>query len=159
MNSGFLVSRKGNKVKVTWGAVPEADSYEIYANYCGNKSCVRVGTTTATSTTLKKLNGKKIKTKKFVKAYVIAYKNGAEIGRTILGHAAGPKSAYTNAKAVTADQSAYPHWWRGSISSIKRTPTTISTRRITLAAWNACRIRRQRTLVRLRPGGARTGAG
>ena len=107
LNSGFLVSRKGNKVKVTWGAVPEADSYEIYANYCGNKSCVWVGTTTATSTTLKKLNGKKIKTKKFVKAYVIAFKNGVAIGRTILGHAAGPKSAYTNAKAVSVDQSAY----------------------------------------------------
>ena len=108
LNSGFLVSWSGSKVRVSWGSVPEADSYEIYANYCGNKSCVRVASVSGrTSTTLKKLNGKKIKTKKFVKAYVIAYKNGAAIGRTILGHAAGPKSAYTNAKAVTVDQSAY----------------------------------------------------
>ena len=108
LNSGFLVSWSGSKVRVSWGSVPEADHYEIYANYCGNKSCVRVASVSgATSAILKKLNGKKIKTKKFVKAYVIAYKNGVAIGRTILGHAAGPKSAYTNAKAVSVDQSAY----------------------------------------------------
>ena len=108
LNSGFLVSWSGSKVRVTWGSVPEADHYEIYANYCGNKSCVRVASVSgATSAILKKLNGKKIKTKKFVKAYVIAFKNGVAIGRTILGHAAGPKSAYTNAKAVSVDQSAY----------------------------------------------------
>ena len=108
LNSGFLVSWSGSKVRVSWGSVPEADHYEIYANYCGNKSCVRVASVSgATSAILKKLNGKKIKTKKIVKAYVIAYKNGVAIGRTILGHAAGPKSAYTNAKAVSVDQSAY----------------------------------------------------
>ena len=41
-----------------------------------------------------------------MKAYVIAYKNGVA-PTAILGHANGLKSAYTNAKAVSVDQSAY----------------------------------------------------
>ena len=44
MNSGFLVTWKGSKVKVRWGSMPEADTCEIYAAYCGTGGCRKVKT-------------------------------------------------------------------------------------------------------------------
>ncbi|MBP3872758.1 MAG: Ig-like domain-containing protein, partial [Lachnospiraceae bacterium] len=108
LNSKFLVSWKGNKVQVRWGSVTGADTYEIYAGYCGKKKYEKIMTVHAGSKlTFNRLNGKKLNPKKAVKAYVAAYRNGVNIGRTIIGHAAGPKNSYTNAKKVKTSKSTY----------------------------------------------------
>jgi hypothetical protein len=108
LNSQFLVSWKGTKVQVTWGSVHGADTYEIYAEYCGKKQCVKISTVHGgNKLTFSQLNGKKLNPKKAVKVYVEAYRGGNKLGRTLLGHAAGPKNKQTNAKKVKASKNTY----------------------------------------------------
>ena len=91
-----------------WGKTPEADQFEIYAQYCGRKTCKKIMTVkSGNSVSFKRLNGKKLNRKRFVKVYVVASKNGKEIGRTLLGHAAGSKNSHTNAKKVKVSKKSY----------------------------------------------------
>lgn len=60
-----------------------------------------------TSASFKRLNGKKLNRSRVVKVYVVASKNGKEIGRTLLGHAAGSKNSHTNAKKVKVSKKSY----------------------------------------------------
>ena len=115
LNSGLKVSQKGLKISVSWGQVKEADGYEVYAQYCGNKfrsaPTKTVSSPVKTLVTIKKLNGKKLDTKKNYKIYVAAYRivNGKKepMGRTVTAHIVGVDNAkYTNpekVKLLTAD--------------------------------------------------------
>ena len=108
MNSGFLVTWKGSKVKVRWGSMPEADTYEIYAAYCGSGRCRKVRTVHGvTKTTIKKLNGKGLNPARNIKLYVVAVRNGTVIGRTIVAHAAGGRNSRTNAKKIRVSKDSY----------------------------------------------------
>lgn len=108
LNAGFLVYWKGSTVCVKWGKAPEADQFEIYAQYCGSKTCKKIMTVkSGNSASFKRLNGKKLNRKLVVKVYVVASKNGKEIGRTLLGHAAGSKNSHTNAKNVKVSKKSY----------------------------------------------------
>ena len=101
LNSRFLVTFKGTRAQVRWGAVPGADHYEVYAEYCGKKKCRLIKTVQGvTRITFRKLGGKKLNPAKTVKAYVIAYRGNTVIGRTLVGHAAGSRHNCTNVKKL-----------------------------------------------------------
>ena len=94
--------------QVKWGAVKNADRYEVYAAYCSSKKCKKIETVHGTTKyMISKLAGKKLNPKKPVKVYVEAYKGSRKLGRSILGHVAGTKTKYTNAKKVTTSRSTY----------------------------------------------------
>ena len=56
---------------------------------------------------IKRLKGKQLSRKRCVKAYVVAMRAGTEIGRTFIGHTAGPENWHTNAKKVSILKRAY----------------------------------------------------
>ena len=107
MNSEFRLSWSGRKMKAAWGSAPGADSYEVWAAPCGTSAFEKVCTVQANKATIKSLKGKKLSRKKCVKAYVVAMRAGTEIGRTFIGHTAGPENRHTNAKKVTVSKTAY----------------------------------------------------
>ena len=77
ISKGFKVSQKGTKINVSWGKVAGADGYLVYAAYCGTeigKAVKTVKGPSSVSTTITKLNGKKLDLKKNFKVYVKAYK-------------------------------------------------------------------------------------
>ena len=141
LNSQFLVSWKGTKVQVTWGSVHGADTYEIYAEYCGKKQCVKISTVHGgNKLTFSQLNGKKLNPKKAVKVYVEAYSGGKKLGRTLLGHAAGPKNKQTNAKKVKASKNTYK-LKIGKSAKIKAGTVKESKRKKLLGANHSARYR------------------
>lgn len=107
MNSKIRIFWKGSRVVMKWGAAPGADSYEIWMAYCGEGDFKKVKTVRNLKAVFKKLNGKKLNKKRCVRAYVIAYQNGTEIGRSMVVHSAGPKSAFTNVKKITTSKKTY----------------------------------------------------
>ena len=94
-------------MKAAWGSAPGADSYEVWAAFCGTSAFEKVCTVQASKATIKSLKGKKLSRKKCVKAYVVAMRAGTEIGRTFIGHTAGPENRHTNAKKITVSKTAY----------------------------------------------------
>lgn len=109
LNSEFLVSWKGSTAQVRWGSVPGADTFEVWAAYCGTSTFELVSTVQGANTAIiQALNGKAPDNRRAVRAYVIAKSGGVEIGRTITGHAAGPKhNRYTNVKKLKTAKSTY----------------------------------------------------
>ena len=141
LNSQFHVSWKGTKVQVTWGSVPSADTYEIYAEYCSKKQCEKISTVHGgNKLTFRQLNGKKLNPKKAVKVYVEAYSGGMKLGRTLLGHAAGPKNKQTNAKKVKASKNTYK-LKIGKTAKIKAGTVKESKRKKLLGANHSARYR------------------
>ncbi|MBP3873277.1 MAG: Ig domain-containing protein [Lachnospiraceae bacterium] len=141
LNSQFHVSWKGTKAQVTWGSVPNADTYEIYAEYCSKKQCKKISTVHGgNKLTFSQLNGKKLNPKKAVKVYVEAYRGGKKLGRTILGHAAGPKNKRTNAKKVKTSKSTYK-LKAGKGAKIKAGTVKESKRKKLLGANHSARYR------------------
>ena len=108
ISKGFKVSQKGTKINVSWGKVAGADGYLVYAAYCGTDFGNAVKTIkdpSSVSTTITKLNGKKLDLKKNFKVYVKAYKlvDGKKVtfGKSISAHIAGSKNPkYTNVKEL-----------------------------------------------------------
>jgi hypothetical protein len=100
---------KNGSITAKWGAVANAERFEIYAAYCEkNDSYKKIKTVNGdvTSFNITKLNGKKLNQKKSVKIYVVAYRkvNGKyeKITQSINLHVAGAKTKKsTNAKAIT----------------------------------------------------------
>ena len=97
--------KKGFNLK--WGAVQEADRYEVYATYCGGTKFLKVKTLNGNTTSFKitTLGGKKIDVSRCLNAYVVAYKlvNGkyVKITNSFSMHIAGINNkTYTNAKAI-----------------------------------------------------------
>jgi len=112
VNSNLKGTQTGKKLKVTWGKVANADGYDVYVQYCGKsfKAPVKTYTTAnKTSVTLKKLNGKKINTKKAIKLYVVAWKfvdgKKVDLSKSLIAHVAGKDHAMTNAKSVSVSGS------------------------------------------------------
>lgn len=110
LNSGFEVTNTSG-LKVSWGAVKGATSYEVYAAYCGKKDkfkkvkTIKINKKTKTSLKITKIDKKAINKKKNVKVYVAAYKTvkGKKklLGKSITGYVAGTKNnKYTNVKAL-----------------------------------------------------------
>ena len=115
MNSGLKISQTGSKITVKWGKVKEADGYEVYVTYCGRKfgkAAKTVKKNTTVSTTITKINGKKINLKKNYKIYVTAYKvvdgKKVRLAKTIMGHVVGKQNTrYSNVKKITLSKSKY----------------------------------------------------
>jgi hypothetical protein len=115
INSAIKGSVNDNGLKVSWGAVANADRYEIYAAYCNNGNAYKKVKTVdgdVTSFTVKKLNGKKIDSKKCVKAYVVAYRkvNGkyVQVAKSITLHMAGSRNTkYTNATGIKVKKDSF----------------------------------------------------
>lgn len=95
-------------VKLTWGAVKNADEYDILAANYGSKLSIAATINQPAgrkegdklSTTIKKIGKSKISTKKNYKFTIVAYKivegKRVEIGRSYSFVVAGSKSTYTN---------------------------------------------------------------
>ena len=108
LNSSFLVSWKDSNVEVVWGTVPTADSYEVWATYCGTETFQNIQTIQGGNTAvISAFDGKPLDKKRCVKVYVIAKSGGVEIGRTLIGHAAGPKNRHTNVKKLKVKKRTY----------------------------------------------------
>ena len=108
INIGLKVDQKAKKLKIKWGKVKDADGYLVYVQYSGRKfkksATVNIKKGSKTSTTVKKVNGKKLKVSKNFKVRIKAYRKVGKkkliIGKSIVSNVAGRKSKYTNAKAV-----------------------------------------------------------
>lgn len=127
LNSKFVASNSGKKLKVNWGKVDEADGYLVYAQYCGKtfskKAVKNIKKAKTTSLSITKMNGKALNTKKDFKFYVTAYKNvngkRVIIAKSIVAHVAGAKSKkYTNVKSVSVSKSTY-NLKKGATAAIK----------------------------------------
>ena len=105
-----------------WGKVSGADSYKVYAAYCGSKFALvkTVKGSAKCKVTIKKLNGKKLSPTKNIKVYVAAYQkvrveeNGktvlkdVRLAKTIPGHVIGKKNKeYSNAKKIELSKTSY----------------------------------------------------
>lgn len=108
INKGLKVSQTGSKINVSWGEVADADGYLVYAAYCGadfGKAVKTIKDPSSVSTTITKINGKKLDLKKNFKVYVKAYKlaDGKKVafGTSITAHITGTKNAKnTNVKEL-----------------------------------------------------------
>jgi hypothetical protein len=108
LNSRFLVSWKTNKLEISWGIVPGADRYEVYAAYCGKSKCKKISTVRKkTSLTVKKIDRRKLNSSKSVKVYVAAYRGKECLGKTITAHVMGPDHKWTNAKKLKSSKGSY----------------------------------------------------
>ncbi|MCR5793035.1 MAG: Ig-like domain-containing protein [Lachnospiraceae bacterium] len=113
INVGLKSFQTGSKIKVKWSKVADADCYEVYAAYCGErfgKAVKTIDNNNTTSVSITKLNGKKINLKKNYKLYVKACKtvDGKKqtLTKTITCHVVGRKNAkYTNVKKITLSKS------------------------------------------------------
>jgi hypothetical protein len=115
MNEQVTVTQKGNKFTVKWKKSSVADGYYVYAGYCGKKATKPVKTikkNTTTKTTITKIDGKKISTKKNFHVYVVPYKiiDGKKVtlGKSTVAHLVGTKSTkYSNVKTLTLTKKKY----------------------------------------------------
>ena len=108
LNMKLRLSWKGSNVVFKWGKVSGADSYEIHMVYCGDKPIKKVRTVrNVNRVVFKKLDGKKLNQRRCVKGYVVAYRNGTKIGRSLVCHSAGKKSVFTNAKKIKTSKKTY----------------------------------------------------
>ena len=107
LNAGLKVSQTGSAINISWGEVPDADRYEVYAAYCGKKFSKTptevITKEDVTKVKIKKIDGKKLNLKKNYKIYVVAYMtvNGRKqrLCKSIVAHIVGQKNTtYTNIK-------------------------------------------------------------
>ena len=108
----LLVSRKKTKATVSWGLVPGAGKYEVYAEYTGKnkfeKVAVASGSGSVCKVTFSKLHGKKLNKKKNLKVYVVAYRYNLPATKSIKIYAAGTTSKrYGDAAEVRTDKKTY----------------------------------------------------
>ena len=108
LDAGFHVYSKGSNAIVKWGSTPEADSYDIYAEYCGSEQFKKIATVQAPlqSFKIRKLNGKKLNLKKEIKVYVVALRNGKEVATSNYAHIALKKDKKTNVKKMDVSPAA-----------------------------------------------------
>ena len=99
---------KDGSITAKWGAVANAEKFEVYAGYCDKGGYQKVKTAKGNETSFKitKINKKALNQKKPVKIYVVAYRkvNGKyeKITQSINLHVAGKQvKKSTNAKAIT----------------------------------------------------------
>ena len=130
INSAAKNTPTKNSFLVSWGAVPNADRYEVYASYCiKNHNYKKIATLkgNVTKYNITKLGGKKVSTKQCVKAYVIAYRlvdgKYVAVAQSITMHTAGAaQGTYTNAKSIAVKNSTV-NLAVGKTSQIKPTLT------------------------------------
>ena len=125
LHSNLKGKQKGKKLQISWGRVNDADGYDVYVQYCGKKfgkkSLKQVKGGKKTTLTIKKINGKKLNTKKNYKLYVRAYqwKDGKKItlAKTMNIHVAGKDSRkYTNVKNIKLKKISYTMKKGGSVT-------------------------------------------
>ena len=115
MNEQVTVTQKGNKFNVKWKKSASADGYYVYAQYCGKKFTKPAKTikkNTTTKTTITKINGKKISTKRNFKVFVAPYKiidgKKVKLGESIRAKLVGTKNTRcSNVKKLTLKKSKY----------------------------------------------------
>lgn len=106
MDFGLFAKLEGSNIRFDYGAIPDADSYDIYAGYTGKK-IKKIGTTKDNSFVISKLNGKTLEKDKIVKLYVIAMKGQSKLKKSLNLFVAGPKSKYTNVKRIKISSKNY----------------------------------------------------
>ena len=115
MNAGLNVDCDGSGVLVKWGDTPDAESYEVWAAYCGkNSPSKKIGTLGAGENSFRftSLGKKELNPKKSIKVTVLAYRkvNGkkTKIANTITAHAViDTNPVYSNAAKITLTRSKF----------------------------------------------------
>lgn len=116
LHSGLKAAQKGKKLQASWGRVKGADGYDVYVQYCNrdfsDKSLNQVKSGKKTKFTVKKINGRKLNTKKNFKLYVVAYqkknKKKITLAKTLTVHIAGEDSTkYTNIRKIKTKKTTY----------------------------------------------------
>ncbi|MBE5906973.1 MAG: hypothetical protein E7277_09390, partial [Lachnospiraceae bacterium] len=109
LNEDFTVRHLGNRLKIGWGKVGDATSYEVFVKKAGSKfdyskpvATVKNGNTLL----IKKVAGKSIGNKTSYKVRVIACRringNRVRLGKSMIGYVVGTKNKkYTNTTLVT----------------------------------------------------------
>ena len=131
---GIKATQSGSKIKLNWNKISEADGYDVYIEYCGNKFTEPEETiedNATTTLTLTKLDGTTISKTKPFHAYVVAYKmSGSKkvtVAKSITAHATGSKNTvYSNVKSLTLKKN--PLTVKvGKTASIKASVTLVDT--------------------------------
>ena len=102
------IKQDKKKIIIRWGKMPNVAKVEIYATYCKTKYPAEPNvTSTSRKATLKKINGKKIDTKRTYKMCLVAYDSSGEIvGKTLDIHVAGKDvKENTNPKSIKLSKS------------------------------------------------------
>ncbi len=116
IHSKLKTSQTRKKLQISWGRVSGADGYSVYVQYCRKdfnaKSLNQVRSGKKTKITVKKVNGKKLDTKKNFKLYVVAWKwkdgKKSTLAKTLTIHVAGKDSVkYTNVKKIQLKKTSY----------------------------------------------------
>lgn len=116
LHSGLNVIQTGKKLQISWGRVTGADGYSVYVQYCGKdfsgKPLKQVKSGNKKKIIVKKINSRKLDTKKNYKLYVVAWqkKNGKKstLAKTLTIHVAGIDSVkYTNVKSIKGKKTSY----------------------------------------------------
>ena len=135
----------GKNLTVKYTKVQNADGYDIYAGYCGTSSyplAKSIKGNTVYSTTLTKIGGKAIDTKKNVFLYVVAYKNvnGKKVTlvRSASLHIAGANSTRTNVKSVKVAKTAIS-LKKGKTTTLKPTVTLVNNKKHAISCTNQVR--------------------
>ena len=109
MDAGLRVDWDSSGVLVRWGGAPDAESYEVWAGYCGKDSAVKKVSTLGAgerSFRITSLYRKELDPGKFIRVTVRAFRNvggkKTEIMHTIHAHVAiNTNPRYTNTAQVT----------------------------------------------------------
>ena len=93
---------KATSIGLVWKKVSGAASYVVYGAPCGKNKYVKVAEVTGTKTTVKAVNGTKIKKGTYYKFIVTAVNSsGNVVSISKIVHAATPGGKFTNAKSVS----------------------------------------------------------
>ena len=105
LDSGLLVTQTGSGLNVKWGFVDEADSYEVYAQYCGQTfdktATVTVKGNKTCSAKITRINGKALDLTGRFRVMVVAKQGDKTLAKSLMCHVVGRKNRkYTNAKGI-----------------------------------------------------------
>ena len=149
IHSGLKTIRTKKSVQISWGSVSGADGYKIYVQKCGKDFSVKplsqIKGGGRTKITVKKINGRKLDTKKNYKLYVEAYRwedgKKSTIAKTMTVHIAGQDSKkYTNVKKIRLKKTSYV-LKRGGAVALKPKAVLFNKRKKQLSAEHTKRFR------------------
>ena len=110
MNAKLLIDTTGKGVAVRCGNVSGANRYEVYAEYCGKHSFEKIGELPAGAgkVSFLTLHGKKLNRKKNIQAYVLAYRGGQLIAKSMTVYVAGSENKKSsNVRKIRTDKNTY----------------------------------------------------
>jgi hypothetical protein len=145
---GIKAVQKGSKIALKWNKINDAEGYDVFIEYCGDKITepeMTIMMNDTTSLTLTKLNGKAIDTKRAFHTYVTAFKMDGKkkvtVAKSVTAHVIGTKNTvYTNVKSI-APKAANVSVKKGKTAKITASVTLVSAKKKHLGTDHGAKFR------------------